>query len=197
MTKNNIITVVEQQPKFLRLFSLVKFYKLGSGWIRSKKTRTNLNEYIYCLKKSTYLLFMDKILVFLKKSFLIFESIIKEKGLFLFIGVHFCYFKESKSIFFYLREKCLISYLNGFFSNFLYRHIFMRSFPDLILFFNSHRNNVFLKEIKTLGIPSIGSSDISTFTSLIEYPLFFNFQSYFINFFFLNIYSKLIFLNKN
>jgi hypothetical protein len=26
--------------------------------------------------------------------------------------------------------------------------------------------------------------------------LFFNFQSYFINFFFLNIYSKLIFLNK-
>jgi len=139
---------------------------------------------------------MDKILVFLKKSFLIFESIIKEKGLFLFIGVHFCYFKESKSIFFYLREKCLISYLNGFFSNFLYRYVFMRSFPDLILFFNSHRNSVFLKEIKTLGIPSIGSSNLLTLTSLIEYPLFFNFQSYFINFFFLNIYSKLIFLNK-
>lgn len=139
---------------------------------------------------------MDKILVFLKKSFSIFESIIKEKGLFLFIGVHFCYFKESKSVFFHLREKCLISYLNGFFSNFLYQYVFMSSFPDLILFFNSHRNSVFLKEIKTLGIPSIGSANLLSFTSLIEYPLFFNFQSYFINFFFLNIYSKLIFLNK-
>jgi hypothetical protein len=140
---------------------------------------------------------MDKVIIFLKKSFTVFENVIKEKGLFLFIGIHFCYFKESKSIFFYIREKCLISYFNGFFSNFLYHYVFMRSLPDLILFFNSNKNNIFLKEIKQLGIPCIGTTNILKFVPLIEYPLCFNFQSYFINFFFLKIYSKLIFIHKN
>ena len=136
-------------------------------------------------------------MVFFKKSFLMFENVIKEKGLFFFIGIHFCYFKESKSIFFHLREKCMISYLNGFFSNFLYKYVFIDTLPDLVLFFNSHKNSTFLREIKQIGIPSVGSTNISTLVSSTEYPLCFNFQSYFINFFFLNVYSKLIFLNKN
>jgi hypothetical protein len=139
---------------------------------------------------------MDKILLFFKKSFLIFENIIKKKGTFFFIGLHFCYFKQSKSIFFYLREKCLIKHFNGLFSNFLYKYIFIKNVPDLILFFNSDKNISFLKEIKKIGIPSIGTTEYLNTSLLLEYYLCCNFKSYFINFFFLNSYSKLIYLNK-
>jgi ribosomal protein S2 len=139
---------------------------------------------------------MGKIIPSLKKSFPLFEVIIKKKGFTLLIGVYFYYFKHNKLMGFHLREKCLINCLLGFFSNFLNRYNSLNAFPDLIIFFNSYQNTIFLKELRRLGIPVIGFINSKVLIGILEYPLFCNDQSYFTSFLFLKIYSKLIISNK-
>lgn len=138
---------------------------------------------------------MDKILFYIKKTFLILQNIIKQKGLLFFIGSYFSYFKQSKSILRFIKQQSLVIHSNGFFSNYLYQKIF-KHIPDLLLIFKYHKSYIFLKELKYLGIPTIGLINSSTINSLVEYPICLNTFSYFIHFFLLITYSKLILLNR-
>lgn len=138
---------------------------------------------------------MDKSLFYFKKTFFIFQNIIKQKGLFFLIGLHFYYFKLRKSTFFHIGKQEFIPCLIGFFSNFLYSENY-KHVPDLILLFNLEQNIGFLKEFKRVGIPTISLIDSESPISLTEYPICLNTKSYFINMFFLITYSKIILVTK-
>ena len=138
---------------------------------------------------------MDKSLFYFKKTFFIFQNIIKQKGLFFLIGLHFYYFKLRKSTFFHIGEQISAPCSIGFFSNFIYNPNY-QYVPDLILLFNLEQNIGFLKEFKRIGIPTISLIDSDSPISLAEYPICLNTKSYFINMFFLITYSKIILINK-
>jgi ribosomal protein S2 len=138
----------------------------------------------------------DKNLVSLKKALIIIQSIIKNLGFVLLISSYFYYFKEVNNMCFsHIKEHFLNGYTCGYLSNYLYTSR-TKSVPDLALVFNFKRNINLLKEIKAMGVPSTAIVDNTSLESVIEYPIYFNQDSYFINYILLRLYARYIALFK-
>jgi len=150
---------------------------------------------MYYKQHKTAFIFMDKTLFYLKKTFNLIRSLLKANGSLLILGSNNYYFKDIKKSNFFLRENInQYDIYKGLFSNHLYikNNMIM---PNLFLIFNSNRYHLFIKELKSIGILTIGVINKDSLITC-EYPIVLNDFSYFSNFFLLNIYSKIILLNK-
>jgi len=178
---------------FLSRFFSIKFYNLGSGWIYYDKSWTTLNRYLYYNQQTIALFLINKSIHYLKKTFILFQTIISKLGSILFFSQNGYYFKGLEQKGFILREFKFSNITKGFFSNNLNS---IKLLPDIVLTFDCSEYHSFLKELYSLNIPIVGSIEKWAVTNYIEYPLFLNSFSYYTYFFILNLYSKLVLLNK-
>ena len=179
---------------YLNHFFTIKFYNLNSGWVKVNQSLVSLNRYLYYDKELLSLFFTDKSFFYLKKTFFLFQSIIKSYGSVLFFSPNGYYFKRMQLNSFNIRELTVFNISKACFSNHLYRDF--SCLPDLIIIFNSMKHYLFLKQLKKLGILTIVTIEDMLAIPLIEYPILLGSFSYFINYFMLNIYSRLVQLTK-
>lgn len=176
----------------LNKFLVIKFYALGFGFLN---TSQNVSRYIYSIQNNISLIFITKILFQLKKTIYLIQKIAQLWGKIIFLSNEFVYFKHSKSLFSIMLELNFTELFSGSFSNFLYRNS-EKYKPDLIFTINSNQQLIFLKETKKLSIPTIGFTTNKTIFTVIEYPIYLDIDSYFLNYFLLQLYSKLIVATK-
>ena len=179
---------------FLNRFFFTKFYNLGGGWIYHNKSWDALNRYLYYNQQTIALFLLDKSINYLKKTFLILQNITIRQGSILFFSPQGYYFKDLKKKGFLLREFSSLDIIQGFFSNNLN---VTKLLPDIVIMFDSSEYSSFLKELHSLGIPIIATLEKLITINHIEYPIFLNAFSYYIYFFILKLYGRLIFLCKN
>ena len=166
-------------------FFKLKLYYLNLGWLESSKT---INRTIYLSWEKTKLIFLDKNISNLKKTFILFQNIIKNNGTLLLTTSYFYYFKNIFNLSFFIKEFVLNNYREGYLSNYLYS-INFKIIPDLILILNSKNNQNLFKEIKFIGIPSVGINSLLLSSCYFEYFIYLNHNSYFINLLIFKIYS--------
>jgi len=179
-------------------FFLVRFYSLSYSWIQSNSNWNNLNRYLYYQQQKIALIYMDKTLLYLKKTFNLIRSLIIKSGSVLIFGVNSFYYKDTRFNSFTLGNinKNIIELVvrKGIFSNHLYTKNKI-TIPNIFLIFDYDSYKSVIKEIQNLGILIIGViKDIDSFLG--EYPIVSNSLTYFSHYFILNIYSKIILFNK-
>lgn len=166
-------------------FFKLKLYHLNIGWLELPK---NINQINFLSWEKTKLIFLDRNISNLKKTFFIFQNVFKNKGTIFLTTSYFYYFKNIFNLSFLIKEFVVSNYYEGFLSNYLYYNNF-KIIPDLILILNSKNNQNLFKEIKYLGIPSIGINNSLLPSHGYEYFIYLNHNSYFINFLIFKIYS--------
>lgn len=166
-------------------FFKLKLYHLNVGWLELPK---NNNQSSHLSWENTKLIFLDQNISNLKKTFLLFQNVFKNKGTIFITTSYYYYFKSIFNLSYLFKEFILNNYHEGFLSNYLYHNNF-KMIPDLILILNSKNNQSLFKEIKHLGIPSIGISNSLVSYHAYEYFIYLNHNSYFINYLIFKIYS--------
>ena len=165
-------------------FFKLKLYHLNLGWIELSKS---INRIFYLSWKKTKLIFLNRNISNLKKTFIILQNVIKNNGVLFLTTSYFYYFKSVFNFSFSIKEFVLKSYREGFLSNYLSSKNF-KAVPDLLLILNSQNNLSLFKEIKYLGVPSIGISNSLLSHHYFEYYIFLVNNNYFINFLLFKIY---------
>jgi hypothetical protein len=165
-------------------FFKLKLYHLNLGWIELSKS---VNRILYLCWKKTKLIFLNRNIPNLKKTLILLQNVIKSNGVIFLTTSYFYYFKSVFNFSFSIKEFVLKSYREGFLSNYLSSKNF-KAVPDLILIFNSQNNLNLFKEIKYLGVPSIGVSSSLLSYHYFEYFIFLANNNYFINFLVFKIY---------
>lgn len=165
-------------------FFKLKLYYLNLGWLELSKS---INRTIYLCWKQTKLIFLNRNMPNLKKTFIILQNVIKNNGVIFLTTSYFYYFKSIFNFSFSIKEFVLKNYREGFLSNYLCSYNF-KAVPDLILIFNSQNNLNLFKEIKFIGIPSIGISNSLLSSYYFEYFIFLANDNYFVNFLIFKIY---------
>ena len=161
-------------------FFQLKFYFLNMGWIHYNFIVNELNYGVYAIFDKSKVMLLDQILLEFKKIFIMIQTILNKLGILLILSSYFYFFKSIINSCFYVREYSLHKYTSGFLSNHIYTKQ-IKMLPDLILVFDLKRNISLLKEIKLMGIPSIGISNSLEYTSLLEYAIFLETNCYFVN----------------
>jgi ribosomal protein S2 len=85
--------------------------------------------------------------------------------------------------------------MRGYLSNYLYTKR-SKTVPDLALIFKFKQNINLVQEIKAMGIPSTAIMDKSALQPFVEYPIYLDQNSYFINYLLLRLYARYILLFK-
>lgn len=165
-------------------FFKLKLYYLNLGWVELSKS---INRVLYLSWKKTKLIFLDRNIPNLKKTFILLDNVINNNGILFLTTSYFYYFKNIFNLSFSVKEFVLNNYCEGFLSNYLCTKN-CKVVPDLILIFNSQNNLNLFKEIKLLGIPSIGISNSFLSYHYFEYFIFLANDNYFINFLLFKIY---------
>lgn len=176
---------------FLSRFFFIKFYHVGGGWINHTKSWAVLNRYLYYNQQTIALFLIGKSINYFKKTFIIIQNTVLQWGSILFFSPKGYYFKDLNQKGFILREFPSFNIMQGFFSNNLNS---TKLLPDIAIIFNSSEHYSFLKELYLIGVPIIATLEKFITLSYIEYPIYLNAFCYYIFFFILKLYSKLIFL---
>jgi hypothetical protein len=139
---------------------------------------------------------MEKSLFFLKQSLVLVRKTLIQSGSIVMFAPNGYYFKNTNSKNFLLRKSSILEIKKGIFSNHIYAK-YKTVLPNIAVIFNINKHYSFIKELKALGVPIIGILEKSDIFLFIEYPIFLNSFSYFLNYYILALYSQICLISKN
>lgn len=193
-------------PKMNNYYNrLINKNHLKSFWCFSGNSFKNVlptnYKFIFCFYKKTIFFDLIFLISIIRKIAPIFNSIVDNKGEFLFVGTKSIYCQtvyRNKVNFITELLECNVGIftnfkLNGFksFKNF---KVFKN--PSIILFYKILDSNFLLIEAKKRNIPIVGLLESNSKSNLIDYPIFLNsfyfYNIYIFSRFFLNYIIKLI-----
>ena len=169
-------------------FFSFKFYVLGGCWVKSDMKSSQLNNSVYIGLKNLDLYYLAYNYVTLKKILLLMQNLVLSSGSLAIVSSYFYLFKNIQNSSFFIKELFLNEYSQGIISNYSPSPI-LNLIPDLALVFNAKPRNFITQEFRSLGIPIAGIATYSHSLYLLDYKIFLDVNSYFINFIVFRIYS--------
>lgn len=168
---------------------LVNRKKLNFFWTFSNNGLKNIFQinyrFIFCFIKKNVFFDFSIFISIVKKVFPTLNSIVDNKGKFVFIGTNSMYLQSVRS-FRGNQVGRLVEPLVGAFTNFrlrgfnLFDKLKLNKLPVILFFFNASKTDYFILEAKNRNIPIIALVDCSVNSVLIDYPIILN-SSYFYN----------------